>query len=146
MRRTIIILGLALSLAVADPDIIKKEIPPKTEWDFLIEALIQIESEGNPFAVGRSNDVGVLQITPIYVREVNRIIKEDIYSLDQRTDIEKSIEMFDIYQGYHNPEKDILRAIHLHNPGAGSWYRNKVTAEIEKIKAESLTKQFVTFM
>ncbi len=134
-------MGLALSLSVADHDIIKKEIPPqKTEWDILIEALIQVESEGNPFAVGRSNDVGVLQITPIYVREVNRIMKEDVYSLDQRTDIEKSIEMFEIYQAHHNPEKDILRAIHLHNPGAGSWYRNKVTAEIEKIKAESLTK------
>jgi hypothetical protein len=134
-------MGLALSLTTADPVIIKKEIPPqKTEWDILIEALIQVESGGNPFAVGRSNDVGVLQITPIYVREVNRILKEDVYSLDQRTDIEKSIEMFEIYQGHHNPEKDILRAIHLHNPGAGSWYRDKVMAEMEKIKAESLTK------
>jgi len=102
------------------------QIEPLSDWEMLIEALIQVESEGNPFAVGKTNDLGILQITPIYVREVNRILKEDIYFLEHRTDIEKSIEMFEIYQAYYNPNKNIKKAIKLHNPGAGQWYTDKV--------------------
>lgn len=102
------------------------QIEPLSDWEMLIEALIQVESEGNPFAVGKTNDLGILQITPIYVREVNRILKEDIYLLEHRTDIEKSIEMFEIYQAYYNPNKNIKKAIKLHNPGAGQWYTDKV--------------------
>ena len=110
------------------------QIEPVSDWEMLIEALIQVESEGNPFAVGKTNDLGILQITPIYVREVNRILKEDIYLLEHRTDIEKSIEMFEIYQAHYNPNKNIKKAIKLHNPGAGQWYTNKVMNEFNKIK------------
>ncbi len=96
------------------------------EWDILIQALIIVESEGNQFAEGKTNDVGILQITPIYVKEVNRILNENVYLLSHRTDIEKSLEMFEIYQAHHNPTRDILRAIKIHNPGAGEWYTDKV--------------------
>lgn len=108
-----------------------------TEWDYLIAALIEVESEGNPYAVGSSNDLGILQITPIYVREVNRILKDDLYSLDQRTDIDKSLEMFEIYQSHHNPSRSISRAIKLHNPGAGQWYHDKVMKEFNKLIAQT---------
>ena len=81
--------------------------------------------KGNPFAVGKTNDLGILQITPIYVKDVNRILGEERFTLDCRIDIDKSLEMFEIYQSYYNPDKDINRAIKLHNPGAGSDYREK---------------------
>ena len=109
------------------------QIEPVSDWEMLIEALIQVESEGNPFAVGKTNDLGILQITPIYVKEVNRILGGDFYFLD-RTDIDKSLEMFEVYQSHHNPSKDIHRAIKIHNPGAGQWYINKVMNEFNKIK------------
>lgn len=110
------------------------QIEPLSDWEMLIEALIQVESEGNPFAVGKTNDLGILQITPIYVREVNRILKEDIYLLEHRTDIKKSIEMFEIYQAYYNPNKNIKKAIKLHNPGAGQWYTDKVMNVFNNLK------------
>ena len=110
------------------------QIEPVNDWEMLIEALIQVESEGNPFAVGKTNDLGILQITPIYVKEVNRILKGNFYFLEDRTDIDKSLEMFEVYQSHHNPSKDIHKAIKIHNPGAGQWYIDKVINEFNKIK------------
>ena len=40
----------------------------------LLSALIQIESGGNDHARGRHGELGALQIRPIMVRDVNRII------------------------------------------------------------------------
>lgn len=107
-----------------------------SDWDYLICALIQIESEDNPYAIGAADDVGVLQITPIYVAEVNRIAGGG-YGLEQRTNRDLSIEMFEIYQGHHNPDKDIIKAIRLHNPRAGNAYLQKVLAEYEYLKKYS---------
>lgn len=104
-----------------------------SEWEYLIQALIMVESEGNALAVGKTNDVGILQITPIYVREVNRILQQDIYNLSDRTDIDKSLAMFEVYQEHHNPDKDIERAIKLHNPRAGQSYTNKVMNQFNQL-------------
>lgn len=112
-------------------DVAAVEEPPM--WDYLIQALIIVESEGNPNAVGKRNDVGILQITPIYVEEVNRIIGTPKYNLEMRKSVEYSLEMFEIYQAHHNPDKDIIRAIKLHNPGAGRWYTDKVISQLNRI-------------
>ena len=113
----------------------KKEIKQKpSEWDIFIQALIQVESEGKADAVGKTNDVGILQITPIYVKDVNRILGEEKYYLSCRTDTEKSLEMFEILQNHYNPKKDIDKAIKLHNPRAGQSYRIKIMNQIEIIK------------
>ena len=40
----------------------------------LLSALIQIESAGNDLARGRHGELGALQIKPILVRDVNRIM------------------------------------------------------------------------
>ena len=103
-------------------------------WTYLIQALIIIESEGNQYAIGKANDVGILQITPIYVEEVNRILGDDIYTLDDRTCTYKSLAMFEVYQAHHNPNKDILRAIKVHNPGAGQWYTDKVMEQFNRLR------------
>lgn len=114
---------------------IKKEIKKEpSEWDIFVEALIQVESEGKADAVGKTNDVGILQITPIYVKDVNRILGEEKYDLSCRTDTEKSLEMFEILQGHYNPSKSIDKAIKLHNPRAGQSYRIKIMNKMELIK------------
>ena len=63
---------------------IHSTIMPKTidEWDVLIMAMCEVESGSNPNAVGSKDDIGVLQITPIYVEEANRILGRDVYSLE----------------------------------------------------------------
>jgi len=72
-----------------------------SKWDTLVGAIIYVESRGNDSAVGDNGKaVGCLQIHPIVVREVNRLLaKYDIpttYTLEDRYSREKSIEMFNI--------------------------------------------------
>lgn len=90
------------------------------DWNQVIDAIIAVESDGNPKAVS-GNSVGVMQITPIMVAECNNILKSRNvrrrYSLSDRYSIEKSKEMFVLYQSRHNPENDIERAIRSWNGG-----------------------------
>ena len=72
-----------------------------SKWDTFVDAVICVESRGNDSAVGDNGKaVGCLQIHPIMVREVNRLLaKYDIpttYTLEDRYSREKSIEMFNI--------------------------------------------------
>ena len=89
-----------------------KELVIEPVIDKLITALIQVESMGNDSAVGDTHlsepSVGVLQIRPIMVREVNRILKKQKsskrYKRKDRFNRNKSIEMFIIWKNYHHPE------------------------------------------
>lgn len=84
-----------------------------TEWEVMELAMAYTESKFNPSAVGKDKDYGILQITPIYVEEVNRLGGD--YSHADAFDIDKSLEMFEILQAHHNPERDIKKGISLHN-------------------------------
>ena len=84
-------------------------------WDFgiekktkiLLNAIINIESSNNDSAyhVGE-NAVGCLQIRPCMVYDINRILKKQNktiqYTLADRWDRSRSIEMFHIYCNYYN--------------------------------------------
>ena len=70
-------------------------------WDDFVSAVIYVESRGNDSAYNTKEDaVGCLQIRPIMVREVNRNLRKwnapFRYTLDDRWDRQKSIDMFDI--------------------------------------------------
>lgn len=95
-------------------------------WDCLTKAIIWQESRNIDTIQGATNDVGIFQITPIYIVEVNRIVGYKKYKLEDRTSREKSMEMFTIMQGHHNPEKNIFKAIKLHNPLAPPEYKNNI--------------------
>jgi len=107
-----------------------------TTWELFVDALIFVESRGNENAVGDKNDVGILQITPIYVKEVNRILGETVYYLEDRYDKEKSLEMFEIIQTYRNPQRDINKAIKLHNPRAGKQYAYKIKEQMDILRTK----------
>ena len=121
------------------------------EWTILTMAIMKTESEFDPTQIGSSQDLGVFQCTPIYVEEVNRILrlegKEEEYSHLDAFDIRKSIEMFNIIQGYHNKEQNISKAIHQHNPGGASiGYGKKVYDNIRFIKRmEEARKELIKF-
>lgn len=91
-----------------EPIIIEPEITS------LIDALIEVESNGNDSAVGDTHlgepSIGVLQIRPVMVREVNRILKlkgtNHRYKNKDRFSKEKSIEMFKIWQEFHHNDSD----------------------------------------
>jgi hypothetical protein len=78
--------------------------------DELITAMAWVESGGNPATIGDLNlstpSVGLLQIRPIMVREVNRILRKQgldkRFKNSDRRDGDKSIEMFNIWaDAYH---------------------------------------------
>ena len=68
----------------------------------LIAALIIVESGGDPQAVGDNGlAIGVLQIHPVFVEDVNRIIGRDVYTLADRSNPELSIEMVKVWATYY---------------------------------------------
>ena len=119
--------------------------------DYLLEALIQVESKGNENAVGDKHlsrpSVGVLQLRPVMVREVNRILKKHKvkkkYTLEDRYSKEKSIEMFYIWQSFHHLNDSDEVIARCWNGGPRGWKRNstlhywdKVQSEINKLKSK----------
>ena len=85
-----------------------------------MEAIIQVESEGNARAVS-GNSVGAMQITPILVKECNDILKkrksDKRFTMDDRYSVGKSKEMFLLIQSQHNKSNDVERAIRSWNGG-----------------------------
>ena len=97
--KILIIVFIAIDLLTIP--IIKKRNNNQLTWDDFVEAVIQVESRGNDLAYNeRENAVGCLQIRPIMVKEVNRVLKNNksnlTFTLNDRWDRQKSIDMFDI--------------------------------------------------
>lgn len=118
-----------------------------SEWTTLQMAIMKTESEFDPSQIGATNDLGINQITPIFVSEVNRILGKEIYSHLDAFDIRKSIEMFNIVQGYHNKEHSISKTITVQNPGGASiGYGKKVYDNIRFIKRmEEARKELIKY-
>ena len=70
-------------------------------------------------------------MTPIYVKEVNRIDGTD-YAHEDVYDPDKAIEIFGKMQDAKNPEHDIDTAIYFHNKSAS--YKRVVLENLELIK------------
>ena len=89
-------------------------------WNPVMEAIIQVESKGNPQAVS-GNSCGAMQITPIMVAECNNILKKrkskKRFTLADRFNVAKSKEMFILFQSFHNPKNNVEQAIRSWNGG-----------------------------
>lgn len=92
----------------------------KIDWNPVMDAIIKVESEGNPRAVS-GNSCGAMQITPILVKECNNILKKrkskKRYKLSDRFSVSKSKEMFLLFQSFYNPLCDVEKAIRSWNGG-----------------------------
>lgn len=96
------------------------------DWDTFILALAWVESRWDTRAEGPTNDLGWLQITPIMVKDANRIVGYDKYTLEDRLDKDKSIEMFNVIQDEYNPGHDIQFALKIQNPYCKVSYHRAV--------------------
>lgn len=108
------------------------------DWNPVIEAIIQVESKGNPKAHNRNGDcVGILQITKVLVREVNNILKQKgstkRYTYQDRWDVEKSKEMFLLIQERYNKEHNVEKAIRGWNGGMNNWRAPKTLIYYKKV-------------
>jgi hypothetical protein len=105
----------------------------------LFLAIVAVESGGNVNAIGdRGKAVGPAQMWEITVRDVNRIAKTH-YSLDDRRDISKCAEMFQIYTDHYGkkygwPVSDEVRA-KVWNGGPSGPNKPQTEKYWQKVKA-----------
>lgn len=92
------------------------------DWTPVINAIIEVESEGDANAIDKGGkSCGCMQITPILVKECNRILElrksSKRYSMKDRFNVGKSKEMFLLFQSFYNPKNDVELAIRSWNGG-----------------------------
>jgi len=125
---------------------VKQEEPIQEDrWELMYKALCSVESGDNPKAYHRStNAAGILQIRPIYVREINRLMHTHFTLKDRYSPI-KSRQMFDLYQQYYNPKKNINMGIGIHHrgyhsylrhPSNNKWYLNRVLKRMKLLSTK----------
>lgn len=102
-----------------------------SEWQLLTLAIAYTESKFDETAVGKAQDSGLLQIRPIYCAEINRLYGTD-YKIEDAFDIQTSLEMYELMQAAKNPNKDLDKAIRLHNRSEA--YRKEVLKNLEFIR------------
>ena len=108
------------------------------DWDTFTKALIWVESKGDSKAIGVNDDVGILQIRKPIIDDCNRILGYDKYTLTDRLDSLKSVEMFNIIQDHYNPQHDYHWALKLWNSKAPLSYHRKVMDKFNEIKNEAI--------
>ena len=136
-------MGFALALLCASAnapllgaDAVKEVHKHKeNEWEKMVKAICQVESGCDDKARNsKSSAAGRFQMLKAYVDEVNRLCGKKTYKYSDRFNTRKAREMFDIYQGYYNPEKDINKAIILHRGKKSKGYINEVRKEMRNMK------------
>lgn len=136
-KNKILFLAFVMSILTLTASAQKKEF----DWNPVMDAIIQVESKGNAKAHNPNGDcAGILQITPILVKECNQILqnkkssKRYVYDKkgecrsskwDDRYSVEKSKEMFIMLQEHFNPEHNIEKAIRCWNSGFYGNWRNR---------------------
>lgn len=104
-----------------------------SEWQIFIIALIEVECERNPNVKSHKGAVGPFQITQVYINEINRLYNTN-FVLQDAYDLNKALSMFEMMNDHYNPDRNIDKAIELHNPGAGHWYNKKVKQRMQLIR------------
>ena len=124
---------------------IEIEIKKPTIESDLVYAMIQVESLGNDSAIGDKHlvgeeAVGALQIRPIMIREVNRILKlkksEIRYKRKDRFSRKKSIEMFLIWKEFHHKDSDFEKIARNWNGGWNGYKKQSTLKYWYKVKEQ----------
>jgi len=120
-------------------------VKPEIKYDDLIKALIQVESEGiedihGDLGLKEGPSVGVLQIRPIMVREVNRILRirkvNKKYKLKDRYSREKSIEMFNIWREFYHPDGNFEKISRTWNGGPKGYLKKSTVGYWMEVQNE----------
>jgi len=126
-----------------------KQVPVKPvrtlDTKVLINALIEVESLGNDAAIGDlhlvgNEAVGALQIRPVMIREVNRILKiqksKKRFKRSDRFSRERSIEMFMVWKNHHHPNASFEKISRNWNGGPRGYKKKGTRYYWEKVKTE----------
>jgi hypothetical protein len=121
MRLIFIVLNVGLFLTTSSMGVVRS-IPK----DNLIDAIIYVESRGNTKAHNIKEDaVGCLQIRPIMLKEVNRLLGFNKYKLADRWSKAKSIEMFNVIK--ENTKKPTNEKLARNWNGGWNGYKKQST-------------------
>ena len=133
--RLFLFFPLLINYATSSFEVVMVKTTPIIQ-DSLIDAIIHVESRGDSMAYNAGEDaVGVLQIRPIMMREVNRLLGYNKYTLADRWSKSKSIEMFNVIKNHTlNPTNEILAR---NWNGGWSGYKKKSTLKYwQKVKTQ----------
>lgn len=141
----LILLGGCTTEVVPPPKKVSYMTPKVDRVHQFIEAVIHVESRGNVRAYNESEDaVGCLQIRPIMVREVNRQLKKigsnKRYTLTDRWDRYKSIEMFNVMANVVKRTDEMTfmewaeRVARRWNGGGRGYYKESTKEYWERVK------------
>ena len=91
-------------------------------WQNLLDAIAEVESANDPNAVGDGGRaVGLYQIHPVYVEDVNRIIGTQKYRLSDRANPITSAKMVRIYLSHYGNGKSVGELARIHNGGPAGY-------------------------
>ena len=127
--------GLTFPDSATPPEKTEQTAPPVdtlSDWQVLQMAIAFTESRFNPEARGKANDLGIYQIVPIYVKEINRLSGEEVFRHEDAVYPDVSVKMFNTMQDFKNPEHDLDLAIYYHNKS--SVYKATVMKNRELIE------------
>ena len=110
----------------------------------LVYSLIQVESAGKDSCVGDKHlvipSVGCLQIRPIMVREVNRILKglgnTTRFKNKDRWSRKKSIQMFYVWKNFHHMKSTNEKIARNWNGGPRGYKRKRTLQYWIKVQKE----------
>lgn len=132
MKVILIVLNVGLFLTTSSMGVVRS-IPKQ---DKLIDAIIYVESRGNTLAHNISEDaVGCLQIRPIMLREVNRLLGFQKYKLNDRWNKTKSIEMFNVIKN-HTIDPSNEKLARNWNGGWNGYKKPSTLKYWHKVKAQ----------
>lgn len=95
--------------------------------DKLVRAFAFVESSNNTNARNKSSGAsGILQLMPIMVKEANRLVGYEKYTLSDRFNKEKSFEIFRLIMKHKNPNYDLAKACYIWNPNGDTEYTKRV--------------------
>jgi soluble lytic murein transglycosylase-like protein len=102
----------------------------------LLAAIAQVESSGNPLAYNKKeNAAGLYQIRPIYLRDVNRILGQETYTLADRFDPVKAQAIVTIYLAHYGKGKTLEQLARIHNGGNSGDKKASTLKYWQKVKA-----------
>jgi hypothetical protein len=113
--------------------------------DRAVSVLVQVESRGDPCAVGHAGEVGLTQISPRMVRELNRIYPQYHFTMADRSDPLLNVVMCKTWLGWarvHWHLKTVRALCEKWNcPYRGHAKREYMNSVDKVIKQQTKTKE-----
>ena len=95
----------------------------------LFNAICEVESGGDPGAIGDGGKaVGIAQIWCVMVDDCNRIVGNKSFTYQDRRDVEKSFQMFNVFADHYGRDRSVEWLVRAWN-GGPRWEKRPKAVE-----------------